>query len=55
MCLGILTLAISAPVLCGAQGVYVSIPPQAFLVEWLAGDFVEVGTLLPSVGIIIKF
>ena len=47
MCLVILTLAILAPVLCGAQGVYVSIPPQAFLVEWLAGDFVEVGTLLP--------
>jgi zinc transport system substrate-binding protein len=30
-----------------AQGVYVSIPPQAFLVEWLAGDLVDVGILLP--------
>lgn len=45
--LGILTLAILAPVVSGAQGVYVSIPPQAFLVEWLAGDLVEVEILLP--------
>jgi len=45
--LGILTLAILAPVVSGAQGVFVSIPPQAFLVEWLAGDLVEVEILLP--------
>jgi zinc transport system substrate-binding protein len=45
--LGFLTLAILAPVVSGAQGVYVSIPPQAFLVEWLVGDLVEVGVLLP--------
>ena len=45
--LGILILAILAPVTSAAQGVYVSIPPQAYLVERLAGDFVEVGVLLP--------
>jgi zinc transport system substrate-binding protein len=42
-----LALAILAPAVAVAQGVYVSIPPQAFLVEWLAGGFVEVGVLLP--------
>jgi len=47
MGLGILTLAILVPVVSVAQGVYVSIPPQAFLVEWLVGDLVEVGVLLP--------
>jgi zinc transport system substrate-binding protein len=47
MCLGFLTLAILAPVVSGAQGVFVSIPPQAFLVEWLAADLVEVEILLP--------
>ena len=45
--LGILTLAILAPGVSGAQGVYVSIPPQAFVVEWLAGDLVDVAILLP--------
>lgn len=43
----ILTLAMLAPVASGAQGVYVSIPPQAFLVEWLVEDSSEVGILLP--------
>jgi len=47
MCLAFLTIAILAPVVSGAQGVYVSIPPQAFLVEWLVGDLVDVGILLP--------
>jgi ABC-type Zn uptake system ZnuABC Zn-binding protein ZnuA len=47
MCLGSLTLAILAPVVSGAQGVYVSIPPQAFVVEWLVGDLVEIEILLP--------
>ena len=47
LCFVILTLAILAPVVSGAQGVYVSIPPQAFLVEWLIGDSAEVGILLP--------
>ena len=45
--LGILILAILAPVTSGAQEVYVSIPPQAFVVEWLAGDLVDVAILLP--------
>jgi len=45
--LGILILTILAPVTSGAQGVFVSIPPQAFLVEWLAGDLVDVEVLLP--------
>jgi len=45
--LGIFILVILAPVVSGAQGVYVSIPPQAFLVEWLVGDLVDVGILLP--------
>ena len=44
---GFLALAILAPAVSVAQEVYVSIPPQAFLVEWLAGDFVEVEVLLP--------
>lgn len=47
LCFGVLTLAILAPVASGAQGVYVSIPPQAFLVEWMVGDLVDVGILLP--------
>ncbi len=44
---GLLALAILAPAVSFAQGVFVSIPPQAFLVEWLAGDLVEVEVLLP--------
>jgi zinc transport system substrate-binding protein len=44
---GFLALAILAPAVSVAQEVYVSIPPQAFLVERLAGDFVEVEVLLP--------
>jgi zinc transport system substrate-binding protein len=44
---GLLALAMLAPAVSFAQGVFVSIPPQAFLVEWLAGDFVEVEVLLP--------
>ncbi|MFC2144590.1 metal ABC transporter solute-binding protein, Zn/Mn family [Acidobacteriota bacterium] len=47
MRLGFLILAILAPVFSGAQVVFVSIPPQAFLVERLAGDLVEVRILLP--------
>jgi zinc transport system substrate-binding protein len=47
MCHGFLALAILAPAVSVAQEVYVSIPPQAFLVERLAGDFVEVEVLLP--------
>jgi zinc transport system substrate-binding protein len=42
-----LTLVILAPVVSVAQEVYVSIPPQAFLVEWLAGSLVQVDVLLP--------
>ncbi len=45
--LGILTLGILVPAFSSAQGVYVSIPPQAFLVTWLVGDLVEVKILLP--------
>jgi zinc transport system substrate-binding protein len=47
MRLGFLILAILAPVFSGAQVVFVSIPPQAFLVERLAGDLVETEILLP--------
>ena len=47
MFLVFLALALLAPVVSGAQGVYVSIPPQAFLVDWLVGDLVDVGILLP--------
>jgi len=43
----VLTLAILVPAVASAQGVFVSIPPQAFLVEWLAGDLVKVEVLLP--------
>ena len=46
-CLWALTLAILAPAVAVAQGVYVSIPPQAFLVEWLAGNLVHVDVMLP--------
>jgi zinc transport system substrate-binding protein len=42
-----LTFAILAPGVSVAQGVFVSIPPQAFLVNWLAGDVVQVEVLLP--------
>ncbi len=38
---------ILAPAISAAQGVFVSIPPQAFLVEWLAGNLVQVDVLLP--------
>lgn len=47
MCPGFLALAILAPVFSGAQVVFVSIPPQAFLVERIAGDLVETEILLP--------
>jgi zinc transport system substrate-binding protein len=47
MCLGVLIPAILAPVISGAQAIFVSIPPQAFLVERLAGDLVEIDVLLP--------
>lgn len=47
ICLGFLTLTIMAPVFSSAQVVFVSIPPQAFLVERLAGDLVETEILLP--------
>ncbi len=42
-----LVLVILAPVVSVAQEVYVSIPPQAFVVEWLAGNLVQVDVLLP--------
>jgi zinc transport system substrate-binding protein len=42
-----LALAIIGPSTCAAQTVFVSIPPQAFLVERLAGDLVRVEVLLP--------
>jgi zinc transport system substrate-binding protein len=45
--LGILTLAILAAAVSSAQGVFVSIPPQAFIVEALAADLVQVTVLLP--------
>jgi zinc transport system substrate-binding protein len=45
--LGVLILVILAPAVSVAQEVYVSIPPQAFLVEALAGDLVQVDVLLP--------
>jgi zinc transport system substrate-binding protein len=43
----VLNLVILAPVVSVAQEVYVSIPPQAFVVEWLAGNLVQVDVLLP--------
>jgi zinc transport system substrate-binding protein len=43
----VLILVILAPAVSVAQEVYVSIPPQAFLVEWLAGNLVQVDVLLP--------
>lgn len=45
--LAILGALILSPPLAAAQGVFVSIPPQAFLVEWLAGDLVQVEVMLP--------
>ena len=42
-----MTFAILAPGVSVAQDVFVSIPPQAFLVKWLAGDVVQVEVLLP--------
>jgi zinc transport system substrate-binding protein len=47
LCSGVLALTILAPAVSVAQGVFVSIPPQAFVVDWLAGDLVEVGVFLP--------
>jgi len=47
VCSGLLTLAVLAPAVSSAQGVFVSIPPQAFVVEALAGDLVQVDVLLP--------
>ena len=44
---GFFSLAILVPTISVAQSVFVSIPPQAFLVESLAGDSVEVAVLLP--------
>ena len=38
---------ILAPTVSAAQGVFVSIPPQAFLVEALADNLVQVDVLLP--------
>ena len=38
---------ILAPTVSAAQGVYVSIPPQAYLVDALAGNLVQVDILLP--------
>jgi len=43
----ILGVLILSPPLAAAQGVFVSIPPQAFLVEWLTGDLVQVEVMLP--------
>jgi zinc transport system substrate-binding protein len=45
--LGLLILTTLAPVFSGAQTIFVSIPPQAFLVKRLAGDLVETEVLLP--------
>jgi zinc transport system substrate-binding protein len=42
-----LVLAVCAPTVCAAQSVFVSIPPQSFLVERLAGGLVDVEVLLP--------
>ena len=47
ICLWALTLVILTPTVSVAQEVYVSIPPQAFLVERLAGSLVQVDVLLP--------
>ena len=47
MCIGVLILVILAPTVSAAQGVFVSIPPQAFLVDALAGNLVQVDVLLP--------
>jgi zinc transport system substrate-binding protein len=43
-----LVLTVYAPTVGTAQSVFVSIPPQAFLIERLAGDLVEVEVLLPA-------
>jgi zinc transport system substrate-binding protein len=42
-----ITFTMFAPTLCAAQSVFVSIPPQAFLVDRLAGDLVQIEVLLP--------
>jgi zinc transport system substrate-binding protein len=47
MRLGFLILAILAPAVTTAQAIFVSIPPQAYLVDRLAGDLVEIEVLLP--------
>lgn len=43
----VLIFSVLTPAIAAAQKVFVSIPPQAFLVEWLAGDLVQVDVLLP--------
>ena len=43
----VLIFSVLTPAIAAAQKVYVTIPPQAFLVEWLAGDLVQVDILLP--------
>lgn len=43
----VLAVAILGPSTCVAQTVFVSIPPQAWLAEQLAGDLVRVEVLLP--------
>jgi zinc transport system substrate-binding protein len=45
--IGVLILVILAPTVSAAQGVFVSIPPQAYLVDALAGNLVQVDILLP--------
>ena len=48
MCLGVLDPRdTGTPLFPLHREVYVSIPPQAFLVEWLVGDLVQGGVLLP--------
>ncbi len=42
-----LIIVVLVPVVSVAQEVFVSIPPQAFVVEWLAGNLVQVDVLLP--------
>ena len=42
-----LIIVVLVPVVSVAQEVFVSIPPQAFVVEWLIGNLVQVDVLLP--------
>jgi zinc transport system substrate-binding protein len=48
--IGLTVIATSTSVVSFAQNVYVSIPPQAFVVDQIAGDLVEVAVLLPPGG-----